>query len=98
MHSCSSSKGGLSSYDSSRTEKEYIDLDKKRMCLRLSNSSAGGLAGFRSTFCQEKLEKVDKVYVPKGKFLKSTKSYQGTKDFQVQPPRGKRSREVSLTF
>ena len=29
---------------------------KKKMCLRLSNSSDGGLAGFRPTFCQEKLK------------------------------------------
>lgn len=100
MHACSS-KGGLSSYWQllhwEGLHKPGQNT-KKKMCLRLSNSSDGGLAGFRPTFCQEKLEKVDEVQVLKGKFLKSTKSYQGTKDFEVQPPREKRSREVSLTF
>ena len=47
-----------------------------------SNSSDGGLAGVRPTFCQEKLEKTDKIHVFKGKFLKSTKSSQGIKDLK----------------
>lgn len=62
MHACSS-KGGLSSYwqllhwEGLQTWTKY----KKEMCLRLSNSSDGGLVGFRPTFCQEKLEKVDEA-------------------------------------
>lgn len=32
-----------------------------------SNSSDGGLAGVRPTFCQEKLEKTEKIHVFKGK-------------------------------